>query len=90
MRGSRPSQVALQPVDRVPMDDRALLPADSTAPDAGQVIENQSGPARRERADYVVAVVASANLPCPAPSSARVSCDLLAIHVPWVVRVNTW
>src|SRR5687767_9371778 len=31
MRGARPPRVALQPADRVPVDDRDLLPADSTA-----------------------------------------------------------
>jgi hypothetical protein len=31
--------VGLQTADRVPVDDRDLLPADSTAADTGQVIE---------------------------------------------------
>ncbi len=46
MRGRRPPQVGLQPADRVPVDDRDLLPADSTAPDTGQVIE--IGPVLRD------------------------------------------
>src|SRR5262245_20664458 len=40
MRDPRPPRVDLQPVDRVPVDDRDLLPADSTASDAGQTIES--------------------------------------------------
>jgi len=48
-RGVGHLRSTLQPTDRVPVDDRDLLLADSTAPDTGQVIESV-GPARRERA----------------------------------------